>query len=311
MKIFLFCYLYLVNTHLPLLNKKKKLNNQIKCRVCDSNTYYYDHSIIYNQNIKVLKCSKCNLVQLSTTNHISDDFYESSEYFGDNLEEILTKEKEWNLKRVKLIKENLFLHQEKVGLDFGCGPGGFLDVGSNIFKKLYGYDLSERIREWNKSKKNLILDNLDNLENLGNIDTVMLFHVLEHIKKPLEFIEDIKGKFTNLETLIIEVPNNDEMLISEFNNEAYKNNHYSTEHLNYFNYQTIVELIKSLSFRILFKTQYQRYQLGNTLGWLNYGKGGYQNYFTEFNNYSFHEFYEKALLKREVADTIFVIASIK
>ena len=47
------------------------------------------------------------------------------------------------------------------------------------------------MRKFNKSKNNLILDNL---ENVDLIDTVMIFHVLEHIKKPLDFIEFLKSK---------------------------------------------------------------------------------------------------------------------
>ena len=63
--------------------------------------------------------------------------------------------------------------------------------------------------------------------------------------------------------------------------------------------------------KILFETQYQRYRLGNTIGWLDYGKGGYQYYFPEYNEINFHELYENFLVSRKVADTLFIIASLK
>ena len=259
-------------------------------------------------SIKILQCSKCNLVQLSSTDHIDDQYYKDDNYFGENLESIINKERSWNLKRVDLISKNFDKMQNKIALDLGCGPGGFLDVGNHIFKKLYGYDLSFRMRNWNKSRNHLILDDLDTVKD---INVVVLFHVLEHIKYPLEFIEEIKQKFDNLEYLILEVPNNNELLISEFKKKEYENNHYSLEHLNYFNSKSLKKILSFSSLKIKFETQYQRYTLGNTLGWLNYGKGGFQKYFKEFNNNTFHMAYEKALVSRKVADTLFIIASLK
>lgn len=142
-------------------------------------------------------------------------------------------------------------------------------MGKDIFKELYGFDLSKRIRKWNIN--NHIL-NLENLSDVKKFYVVMLFHVLEHIKKPLEFLNFIRKQFDNIETLIIEVPNNDELLISELSNIPYKNNHYSLEHLNYFNSDSLNELFNKSPFKVIFETQYQRYTLGNTFGWLKYGK---------------------------------------
>ena len=144
------------------------------------------------------------------------------------------------MKILKLISENLISSKTKISLDLGCGPDGFLDVCKNLFKKLCGYDLNKKMREWKISKINSILNNL---YEVNNINVLSLFHVLEHIKNPLEFVEEIKEKFLNLETIIIEVPNKDELLISEFDSKAYKNNHYSLEHIDYFNSSTLTGLL--------------------------------------------------------------------
>ena len=281
---------------------------KFNCRVCNGSTSYFYHAILERPQIKVVKCKNCNLVQLSSTAHISAGYYESDEYFGENLESKLVNEKSWNLKRLELISKNLIQNEKKVALDLGCGPGGFLEVGEGLFEKLYGFDLSARMRKWNTENNRLVLDNLNNVEN---INVVMLFHVLEHIKKPLEFLNDIKKNFINLETIIIEVPNNNELLISKVDNKRYKNNHYSLDHLNYFNSETLNALLNMSSLKVLHETQYQRYRLGNTIGWLEYGKGGYQNYFREYNDPNFHELYESYLVSRKIADTIFIIASLK
>ena len=104
---------------------------------------------------------------------------------------------------------------------------------------------------------------------------ILLFHVLEHIPDSQQFLEQLQDNFPQAKTFVIEVPNNDEVLNSLFENKAYRKNQHSSEHLFYFNPQTLRNIVESSKMEIQVETQLQRYTLANHFGWLkNQERGG-------------------------------------
>ena len=93
--------------------------------------------------------------------------------------------------------------------------------------------------------------------------------------KANERLEQLQKNFPQAETFVIEVPNDNEALSSLFNNKAYRKNQHSSEHLFYFNSQTLRNIIESSKIEIQVETQLQRYTLANHFGWLkNQERGG-------------------------------------
>ena len=77
-----------------------------------------------------------------------------------------------------------------------------------------------------------------------NPDIVVLFHVLEHIKKPWELIQDLVSKFKSLKYLIIEVPN----IERPFSDESKWETYCDPGHLHYFSKNTLETILHQSGF---------------------------------------------------------------
>ena len=113
----------------------------------------------------------------------------------------------------------------------------------------------------------------------------------------------------NVETFVIKVPNDNEALNSLFGNKAYRKNQHSSEHLFYFNPQTLRNIVESSKMEIQVETQLQRYTLANHFGWLKNQKRGGQNILEMFNDRGLNDLYEKKLMDQGVADSLFFICA--
>ena len=93
-------------------------------------------------------------------------------------------------------------------LDIGCGNGSFLKTISPYFKDLYGSEYNKFALD--KAKKDLNNFHIVS-EVLGDfnkkMDVVTMWHVLEHIPNPKEFLKKIKNLMNTNSVLILEVPN--------------------------------------------------------------------------------------------------------
>ena len=130
---------------------------------------------------------------------------------------------------------------------------------------------------------------------------------LEHLIKPWEFLAFIQKQFKLADTFVIEVPNTDEILKTIYKNEAYSKNHYHSEHLYYFNSKTLRQIVEFANLEVIFDSQMQRYSLANHLGWMLNNKGGGQDIFEFLNDEKMNNNYEKVLVSRQLADSVFFI----
>lgn len=140
--------------------------------------------------------------------------------------------------------------------DIGCGNGTFLQSVSSNFAKVYGSDYNQSALKIAKSKiPSLILMP----ENIGNVrlrfDVITLWHVLEHIPNPVEFVSNIKKMMNKDSTLVLEVPNSNSIMFSIFK-ENYKWISLP-EHLFFYNEKSLSFLFKKCELDII-KIYYPR-----------------------------------------------------
>ncbi len=97
-------------------------------------------------------------------------------------------------------------------LDIGCGNGPTLKVLSKEFPSalLYGYEIEstnedelKRIRNF----QNLYTGDISNIKQ--KFDLIILFHSLEHVPWPKEFLKEIQNLVSNNGKILIQVPNID------------------------------------------------------------------------------------------------------
>jgi 2-polyprenyl-3-methyl-5-hydroxy-6-metoxy-1,4-benzoquinol methylase len=256
--------------------------------------------IYSNNDLVVGKCNLCNLVQLYNFNHISLKTYTTLENLPNNFKEERSRQIVWNEDRILLLNKYFGNLKDYNVLDYGCGTGGFVELGQKYFKNIYGYDLSKKACEINKLDNIICFNHLEG--NDLNYEIVTLLHVLEHIKNHDTFLKDIIETFKNTKYFIIEVPNTDEALVSIYKNNNYYKNHYSEDHLWYFTEETLKNLLINAGFKIKLSTQIQRYPFKNHLKWLSSIDDNHFEIFNELNKN-----YKELLIKNKIADSLFMI----
>ena len=154
------------------------------CRVCGlmrSDPYYSPNTIVkfYENEYRPL---------YSSDPVCSEEFFHEQEKEGEKIYSFLQK--------------YLSTHHRTI-FDIGCGAGGIL----NFFKlkgfEGYGCDYGSAYLEYGKAKRlNLVCGGEKELERFGKADIIILNHVLEHERNPVNFLTTMTDKFLSRTGLI-------------------------------------------------------------------------------------------------------------
>lgn len=91
--------------------------------------------------------------------------------------------------------------------DVGCGAGGILVPFKNAGMETYGCDIGQSYLEFGRAKGlSLFHGTAAVLKEYGPADLILLNHVLEHIKDPQSFLENLKSLIADNGLLYIELP---------------------------------------------------------------------------------------------------------
>lgn len=282
----------------------------MECYLCENKDYELLHrGTRDNENIDVLRCKNCGLVFLSSFEHVHNAFYESSGMFGDkkvNLREIRESTLEDDLRRANMLKN---LITEKEILDFGCGYGGFIDNARLYANNVYGIEIENSARQELELQGYKVWKSIDECNQ--KFDIITLFHVLEHLEYPVEYLQNLSRLLKdNQSEIIIEIPNSQDALLSYFQTAAFADFTYWSPHLFLYNSENIRLLMKKAGLKINWIKQIQRYSLGNHLYWLANGKPGGHKKWNLFNDKDLNERYENILSENNMCDTILLSISI-
>lgn len=187
---------------------------------------------------KVIKCLKCDHVQLYPipTPEEDKEFYDKEmqsvgiKYFF-SLNELRRLSVSDVNRRSVLIQKTI--QKNKKILEIGSGDGFFLEKMQNYGYKMTGIEVSKHRRIKSRKTTNvkvLDIDLVQNVPNIGSFDGIVLFHVLEHIRDPINFLKNILKLLKPRGKLIVEVPNFNDFQIKL--NNAYRDWQYQS----YFTY---------------------------------------------------------------------------
>lgn len=282
-----------------------------KCFLCNSEKSHIIHKGVRgNPATNVLKCDNCGLVRLDTFISDTDEYYRESQMrrgeSETNLKEIRSTAQVDDERRYNFISRMI---ENRRYLDFGCGAGGVLSLAQDKAKDVYGVELEkamcnaineEGIKCYPSVEKALV-------NHKGRIDVISLFHVLEHLENPVEYLHKLSELLADDGVMIIEVPNSDDALLSIYDCDAFADFTYWESHLYLYNNVTFTQLIKKASLKIRFLGQIQRYPLSNTMYWLSRGKPGGHKDWAMLSNEKLDKEYESALARLGIADTIMAV----
>lgn len=177
----------------------------IFCHICGSENVTFVEDLLKDGfQIFLYKCRECEVIfSIKESNQCIYDY--SQEKTHDRMEIYQV---------IDLIEILLQAHNGKSVnvLEVGCGDLRHLIKLNNIFKneeiRLYGFDLNytQTVRETAKKENITLINSIGEIQK-NSIDIIFLFHVLEHVDKPVELVLSLKEKLSENGYIVISVPN--------------------------------------------------------------------------------------------------------
>lgn len=278
----------------------------MKCYLCGNATFITRPGVVRdNPKVHVIECDACGLVTLDSFDQISERHYEEGKMHADDtsIHEWIQETEIDDQRRLEFLKSKM---TGKKVMDFGCGNGGFLIKTVPFTKKSEGIELEERVQEYFNRFNLKVWTSLSNAvdNNCGSYDLITSFHVFEHLADPATFLQDMAKLLSKSGEIIIEVPSGDDALLTLYENVAFSNFTYWSQHLYLFNSRTMQDLVKKSGLKLNWVKQVQRYSLSNHLHWLSKGKPGGQKTFNFLNDRQLDILYGQQLASVGKCDTI-------
>jgi len=282
----------------------------VHCPLCHSENTPRTEGLVRDlPEIPVLKCSDCSLVFLGSFDHIHDEFYEESKMRVDdiNMDTWISETKGDDERRFRYLHN--FLRNADV-LDFGAGNGGFLRLAKQDARSVTAVELDREaslLFERNNIPHHRFLKDIPANKRFNLITA---FHVIEHLKNPIDFLKEASSLLHPDGSLYLEFPNADDALLSLYGSKPFSEFTYWSCHLMLFNHETIKVAIKKAGLQCKNIKQIQRYPLSNHLYWLAKGLPGGHDAWPFLDSQKLNIEYEKILANAKVCDTLLVEVSL-
>lgn len=253
-----------------------------RCALCSSSRFKTIRTELRDGNTKykVSRCANCDHIQLLPR----PTDVESKEFYDQNLQdkgrgkkidpEELRVNSRYDTERHVCLIEKLCPSKDCRVLDIGTGYGFFLaELSRRGFTRVMGIEISEERRAMARrlcSAPVIDYDINDPKEDIGRFEIITLFHVLEHVAEPSDFLRRTGELLSPGGVLVAEVPNVDEMLLETC--QAYNDFYWIRAHVHYFSRKTLLDCFSRAGFDDVEVRFEQRYGLINLCNWLLTGK---------------------------------------
>jgi 2-polyprenyl-3-methyl-5-hydroxy-6-metoxy-1,4-benzoquinol methylase len=263
-----------------------------------------------DNNIRVIKDNKTGIIFLEKF-RTDENYYRKIKLKGSdkstkNKGNIHTKKKILNLSFLKDDERRIdqFYKQaiNKRILDFGCGYGGFASRASKIASQVFVSEL--RTDCLNKLKKNKNLLFYDH--KIKELDSIFLFHVLEHLPKQIDILKKLKKSLKKEGKIIIEVPSATDYLL---NFKKFREFTFWSEHLVLHTKKSLRSFLSKAGYKNIIIKNFQRYNFVNHYNWIFNGTpGGHDTKIAHQDAAFIQKKYNKILDNLDITDTLIAIA---
>ena len=251
-----------------------------------------------DRDVKVLRDSTSGVIFIDD-HYVGDDEYVSGEYRGPDDPITLVDTVDRDRRAAALMP----LCVGRRVLDFGCGRGLFLREVSAVAASVQGVELQESYREELASVGIPCAPSLATVS--APVDTVTMFHVLEHLPHPIETLQKIRGLMAPSGDLVVEVPHARDLLLADMDVEAFRSFTLWSQHLVLHTRDSLRRLLESAGFRDIDIRGVQRYGIGNHLHWLRHGEpSGHSSPLAVLETPALRQAYEDSLNRIDATDTL-------
>jgi 2-polyprenyl-3-methyl-5-hydroxy-6-metoxy-1,4-benzoquinol methylase len=218
----------------------------------------------------VNECSACGFRFIDTA---SPDYPKDAQYVYDEPGEFKVNSQQPHIqRRVRDILQ--FNHPPGRALDVGCGKGEVSLALAQAGFDCTGLDMKERlIRHLQRQQPTVrwMRAMTDELERMGEqFDVITLYHVLEHVSKPIECLVNLKRLLRPGGLLVLEVPNVGGW---EARLKGYRWHYYKVDHVNYFRPNDLVRAAKMAGLQVVGVKGYQHFSHPQNVWWKDFVKG--------------------------------------
>lgn len=266
-------------------------------------------SVRDRQDISVLRDPLTDVIILSSSEHISIDYYVEKPEQTDHLVHGHMIASPYLPDDLRRAEEFSTLLHAKRWLDFGCGLGGLLHAMQDRPLQAWGLEPNQERAAIAQAKGLTILKHLDQVPE-HSLDIISMFHVLEHLTTPLETLVEIRERLRPGGSILIEVPHARDALFTLYDSEAFKRFTFWSEHLVLHTRQSIGIILQHAGFTDIQISSKQRYPLSNHLHWLSRQKPGGHDIWALLNSANLHSEYEAALARIDRTDTLIATARV-
>ena len=259
-------------------------------------------------NVELVECKECGIVSHSVDLRFIVNYAEGTmhEREKDNSEELNDPTSDVS-RRVEQVKGVIQDKPPGHVLDLGCGEGQMIEAFQKEGLSALGVEPGPaRARALERGLK--VVDELDNISTVGvefsDLVAVTMFHVMEHIYSPLEFLKDLYSRMPAGSHLIIETPNSQDALLVLFECEAFQNFTYWSHHPHLYSPKALEQILSMAGFSQVRVEGAQRYGLANHLFWLSKARPGGHDAWAEMFSPELELSYSRALAELGLSDTL-------
>jgi 2-polyprenyl-3-methyl-5-hydroxy-6-metoxy-1,4-benzoquinol methylase len=162
------------------------------------------------------------------------------------------------------------IFRNKTVADLGCGCGAFLDFLKGVAKTIVAIEPSETYREImdRKGFHTYAYAQDARKDYPGRIDVVTSFDVIEHVEDPEIFLKDVYEILSEGGQAIIGTPTDAPIMRTLLGDVYEKKLLFSTQHLWILSEKNLRIIAERAGFSKVSVKYYQRYGIGNMLGWV-------------------------------------------
>lgn len=218
----------------------------------------------------VLQCRRCGFRFINTE---ASDYPKDAQYVYDEPEDFRINPNQPHLRR--RVRDILrFKQPPGRALDIGCGKGEVSLLLAQAGFECTGIDMKERLITYLQQQhpsvtwRRAMTNELDG--DGERFDVITLYHVLEHVPKPVDCLKNIKRLAKPGALIVVEVPNVGGL---EARLGGEKWHYYKVDHVNYFRPSDLLRMAEQAGLEVLGLRGYQHFSYPQDVIWKDLAKG--------------------------------------
>ena len=223
------------------------------------------------ENATVARCGGCGADRLNEESCPDATIYETEAYRAKLCEELSTKGYYKVADPLQIFNQEILQNYSlrgKTVADIGCAVGSFLDHVSGIAKRLIAVEPSVIYHQSLQERGYDVFPYASSAEAVyGEVDCCVSIQVIEHVRNPRGFLEEIAPLLRDDGYLIVSTPNRDDILMSLLP-QQYPAFFYRVVHRWYFDQVSLARCAELAGYEVVESRYVHRYGMANVLRWL-------------------------------------------